>query len=167
MDFEVPSTGDGSQSSAGPAVLKVESYLTEAGVHVTCCQADAGAVEPAVTALAEQLDARLGSMMLSDYETPGRYSKWMQGFVNPPVMVVSRGYSFELKALNERGQVLLLALRAPLKAHADLKDIVSSDTHIAGTVIQSEHRFPEEERSRQPSVFTVVRVIQQVGQTPG
>eukprot|EP00730_Choanoeca_flexa_P003799 TRINITY_DN11504_c0_g1_i4.p1 TRINITY_DN11504_c0_g1~~TRINITY_DN11504_c0_g1_i4.p1 ORF type:complete len:1099 (+),score=299.79 TRINITY_DN11504_c0_g1_i4:1-3297(+) len=161
-------TSDASAEEAGTVdkdqsnVVKVESYVTEGDVHITCCQTDVGDAEENIRQLSEDLDARLGSLMLSDYETPGRYSKWMQGFINPPVMLVTRDYGFTLKALNERGYVLLAALRKPLETHPDLTQVECQETSIAGTVVKTDKRFPEEERSRQPSVFTVVRVIQQV-----
>src|SRR5439155_6992365 len=63
----------------------------------------ANAIEPVVQAL----DSHRGALFASSYEYPGRYTRWDMGFVDPPLMLVSRGRAFEVRALNERGKLLL------------------------------------------------------------
>lgn len=88
---------------------------------------------------------------------------WDRGFVNPPVAVTAQGSSFSVTALNARGNVLVPAIHASLSGldaieklgHCTETKLIS----FSGTTKVSASRFPEEQRSRQPSVFSVVRAI--------
>ena len=66
--------------------------------------------------LAEQLDAHRGALFSSNYEYPGRYTRWEFGFAEPPVMIESRGRDMAISALNPRGGVLLALLRPVVEA---------------------------------------------------
>ncbi|MBU6424553.1 MAG: anthranilate synthase component I, partial [Chloroflexi bacterium] len=74
-------------------------YRTRGGIGVvrTSTPLDLpGAIEPIVDAL----DERLGVLLASSYEYPGRYTRWDIGFVDPPLRVTTRDRSFTLEALN-------------------------------------------------------------------
>ncbi|EDQ84146.1 uncharacterized protein MONBRDRAFT_39378 [Monosiga brevicollis MX1] len=120
----------------------------------------------AITDLSQDLDANLGCMVLSDYEQPGRYHKWMKGFRNPPLMLTSREYAFQLTALNDRGQILLPAIRRELEQTQYIDNLTVESDFLQGRVARPDRRFLEEERSRQPSIFTVVRAIANAFHSP-
>lgn len=107
----------------------------------------------------KQLDSRRGFYLSSGYEFPGRYSRWDIASVAPLVEIVSANRKLEIKALNRRGEVLLQLLR-PLTAqhphwvlNGDDPAVLHLDLKPIGT------RFPEEERSKQPSAFSLLRLL--------
>ena len=57
--------------------------------------------------LVDSLDSRRGVLLSSDFEYPGRYTRWDMGFCDPPLVLEARAREFRLEALNERGAVLL------------------------------------------------------------
>ena len=132
--------------------MKLTSYITNGGIRVAR-EIRKHEYQPADTALAQSLDERRGVLFSSSFEFPGRYTRWDMGFVDPPLVFTARGRRFTIEALNERGVVLLRPIAGSL---ADLTVIVGRD-RISGEIEQSEQRFPEESRSRQPSVFSVLR----------
>jgi anthranilate synthase len=121
---------------------------------------------PADTTLADRLDYRRGVLFSSSFEFPGRYTRWDMGFVDPPLSLTVRGCEFCVEALNERGGLLLGAVAdhlADLPA-ADIRH--RGDGRIDGAIRESATRFPEEARSRQPSVFSVLRALGELFASP-
>lgn len=113
--------------------------------------------------LARQLDARRGAYFSSGVEDPDRYSRWEFGFADPPLEIVGRGRGLTLAALNRRGEILL-ALLAPRLAGRGVAIAERETRRIVLAVAPAAGRFAEEERSRQPSAFTVLRRIARVFQ---
>ncbi len=133
-------------------------YRTRGGIDVRRLTSPlplAGAIEPIVDAL----DERRGVLLASSYEYPGRYTRWDIGFVDPPLCLEARGRAFEVAALNERGRALLAAVAEALERCGALSGLRREADRVVGEVREPERRFPEEERSRQRSVFAVVRVL--------
>jgi anthranilate synthase len=137
-------------------VQRTISFTTKGGIRVER-EIVRQAYSPADTALAERLDSSRGVLFSSSFEFPGRYTRWDMGFVDPPLALTARGRSFAIEALNERGGVLLPAIAASLRANPAILVRESAGNRIAGEIAESTVRFPEEERSRQPSVFTILR----------
>ncbi|WP_404382381.1 anthranilate synthase component I [Caenispirillum salinarum] len=115
----------------------------------------AGATEP----LAEALDRRPGVLLASSYEFPGRYSRFDLGFRDPPLVLTARGREVGVRALNDRGRVLLPAVAAAFDAHAQLGRAAADGDCVTATAAAPPERFAEEERSRQPSAFSAVRAL--------
>ena len=115
----------------------------------------AGSIDPVIDAL----DGRRGVLLASSYEYPGRYTRWDMGFVDPPLVLVGRGRRFRLDALNPRGRVLLPPIADALRALAAVDRVTAADDAVEGVVLAPSRRFVEEERSRQPSIFSVLRAI--------
>lgn len=111
----------------------------------------------AALAYVDMLDDRRGAVFSSNYEYPGRYARWDIAFVNPPVALTARGRSITVEALNERGRVLLPAFAAAIRAGHDLAAYEAEGDAIRAEIRAPAGRFAEEERSRQPSVFSVIR----------
>ncbi len=136
--------------------MQHKSYTTEGGISIER-QIVAGTYSPGDTALADALDRRRGVLFSSSFEFPGRYTRWDMGFVDPPLVFSARGREFTVEALNRRGEVLIPAIAAAVQG-LDAVDIGdASATRIDGTIRETATRFPEEQRSRQPSVFSVLR----------
>jgi anthranilate synthase len=115
--------------------------------------------ETAIEPLMDALDARLGVLLASTFEYPGRYTRWDMGFVDPPLQVTARGRAVSIRALNDRGRVLLPAVREVLAATPAVTGLQDGQDGLDCRIAESEERFPEELRSRQPSVFSVVRAL--------
>ncbi|MXP63590.1 anthranilate synthase component I [Roseomonas sp. M0104] len=134
------------------------TYRTEGGltIHREVLEADGS---HSVAALARRLDRQRGVLLSSSFEFPGRYTRWDLGFSDPPLMLAARGRDVTLRALNERGTLLLAAIAPALRAMPELAGLEAGTDHIALQVKAPEGRFAEEERSRQPSVFSVLRAL--------
>jgi anthranilate synthase len=115
-----------------------------------------GVIEPLVDAL----DTQRGVLLTSTYEYPGRYTRWDIGFIDPPVVLTAQGRTATLSALNQRGVVILSQFMAALER---LPVPHCSVTYAGGGIIfevkQSIASFTEEQRSRQPSIFSVLRSL--------
>jgi anthranilate synthase len=122
----------------------------------------AGAIDPVIHAL----DAQRGVLLASRYEYPGRYTRWDMGFIDPPLAAVASGADFRIDALNARGRVLLTAIAEMVQSLDAVASLQIADASLAGTVRPSTRRFAEEERSRQPSIFSVLRGLLEVFQHP-
>jgi len=113
-----------------------------------------------VEKLVDELDQKKGLLMMSTFEYPGRYTLWKVGFVDPPIQFISRGLVGKVKALNARGKVLLAPIRAWMEAKAVIKSVTApADDTLEITVAKADRKFTEEERSQQPSIFTLVREL--------
>jgi anthranilate synthase len=133
-------------------------FMTRGGVAV-CRQEAPLPFDRALEPLLEAIDERAGVLLASSYEYPGRYKRWSVGFVDPPLVLEARGRSFCLRALNERGRRLLGPLGRLLEGHPHLASGERTPDAFEGEVSAPTGRFSEEERSRQPSVFSVVRAL--------
>jgi len=145
-------------------------FITNGGVQVTCQVEDVMDTTKEVDALLEGLDSHEGVLLASSYEFPGRYARWTIGFIDPPLKIDSRTLDFTVTALNARGEVLLEVVRdallhpeSPLPLagleRGKLSEEEGGGTVLRGKVPKSEEYFPEEERSRQPSIFSVIRAV--------
>ena len=134
------------------------SYVTNGGIRVTREIRDHD-YQSADTALAQALDERRGVLFSSSFEFPGRYTRWDMGFVDPPLVLTARGRRFSVDALNERGLILLGPVSKALARLEEGRVQCFEPDHISGEICDTDQRFPEESRSRQPSVFSVLRAL--------
>jgi anthranilate synthase len=138
--------------------MRFHNYLTQGGIRIRRAilpyRYEAGAA-----ALAERLDTRRGVLLSSSVECPGRYSRWDIGFADPPLALTGRGRDFEVAALNARGRLLLGPIAAALEGEAAISALRREDDRLLGRVRTSDESFAEEQRSRQPSLFSVLRAL--------
>ncbi len=112
-----------------------------------------------VLPLESSLDRHRGALLTSSFEYPGRYTRWDIGFVNPPLVFTARARRFSFDALNDRGALLLAPIGKALGNLDALAALDVSQNSITGTVRTSDDWFPEELRSKQPTVFSVLRAV--------
>jgi anthranilate synthase len=136
----------------------VDRYLTRGGITVSRA-IEAIAVRDAIEPVVSALDERRGALLASSYEYPGRYTRWDLGFIDPPVAMTAWGRRFRLDALNARGLILLPALARVVAGLDAVTALESRGDAVEGEVRIAVGRFSEEERSRQPSVFSVLRAL--------
>lgn len=135
-----------------------ERYQTAGGLSVYR-SAEELSPRDAIESLIDELDSRRGVLLSSSYDYPGRYTRWDLGFSNPPLELESRGRTLAIRALNERGKVLIGPISKRLQALPALEQLDGSEDEITAVVRASLERVPEEQRSKQPSVFSALRAI--------
>ena len=138
--------------------MQLISYRTAGGIRIKR-EIDNQPYRPADDALVDVLDTRRGVLFSSSFEFPGRYTRWDMGFVDPPLVFTARGRQFSIDALNERGRILLAPIAEAVGALAATTLERTSANMISGEIRETEERFPEERRSRQPSVFSMLRAL--------
>ena len=142
---------------AGPD--REHRFRTAGGVEIVRRTASVPLASEPAAALAARLDRRRGALLASSYEYPGRYTRWDIGFADPPIEIVSRGRSGAVRALNERGEVLLRPIEAALAGEPHVAAVERRGRAVAFTVAEPAPGFTEEDRSRQPTVFSALRAI--------
>ncbi len=109
--------------------------------------------------LASDLDKFRGFYLSSGYEFPGRYSRWDIASTKPPLEIVAQARNMEFRALNLRGEMLLNMLLPFLSKHPHWESLHHRGQVITGTLLPLPKLFSEEERSKQPSVFSILRAF--------
>ncbi|TGT75243.1 anthranilate synthase [bacterium M00.F.Ca.ET.159.01.1.1] len=135
-----------------------ERFVTAGGVTITRERHDRP-YEGAIDAYVDGLNSRRGAVFSSNYEYPGRYTRWDTAIIDPPLVISARGRAMRIEALNNRGEVLLSVIGKALAALGDVTIAEASKTLIRLDIARPGRVFTEEERSRVPSVFTVLRAI--------
>lgn len=144
--------------------LQESRFVTAGGLHIlrttTSVSYEAGTQD-----WAERLNGMRGAVLASNYEYPNRYTRWDMAFVNPPLLLESLGRSLRLAALNARGKILLRPITALLRKEQVLGEFQFQENSDSLSVQfpeidpSQEQLFSEEERSRQPSIFSVLRSL--------
>lgn len=113
------------------------------------------------------LDDTKGVLLTSSYEYPGRYARWTVGFLSPPVQIEGKDLNFSIIPLNSRGLILVRLIRSYLVGFTDLFSLEVDDRSdvIVGSVLKTNSYFNEEERSQQPSLFSLVRKLNELFQS--
>ncbi|UVC17672.1 anthranilate synthase [Mesorhizobium onobrychidis] len=135
-----------------------ERFVTAGGVTITRERHDRP-YEGAIDAYIDGLNSRRGAVFSSNYEYPGRYTRWDTAMIDPPLVISARGRAMRIEALNSRGEMLLPVVGKALGGLDDVTIAETSKRLIRLDVAKPGRVFTEEERSRVPSVFTVLRAI--------
>ncbi|TPJ81270.1 anthranilate synthase [Mesorhizobium sp. B2-6-2] len=135
-----------------------ERFITAGGVTITRERHDRP-YEGAIDAYVDGLNSRRGAVFSSNYEYPGRYTRWDTAIIDPPLVISARGRTMRIEALNKRGEALLPVIGKALGELSEVTIAETSTTLIRLDVAKPGRVFTEEERSRVPSVFTVLRAI--------
>src|SRR6266699_6483824 len=106
-----------------------------------------------------ELDEYRGIYLSSGYEYPGRYSRWDIVSVRPPLELVSFQRGVIFRPLNERGAAINRMLAAVLRDHPHWGDFRQENGTLHGTLKPMPKLVAEEERSKQPSVFSILRAL--------
>ncbi len=133
-------------------------FTTNGGVTITR-QRFSTSYANAISSYIDKLDSRRGAVFSSNYEYPGRYTRWDTAIVDPPLGVVSKGRSVAIEAYNDRGIVLLQFIEPALQNHPHFDAVSRRDRSIDIQVKQPDGVISEEMRSRGPTVFSVLRII--------
>jgi anthranilate synthase len=105
------------------------------------------------------LDHHRGIYLSSGYEYPGRYSRWDIVAVRPPLELISFQREVTFRPLNDRGIAINRMLAAVLRDHPHWAEFREENGTLHGILKPMPALFPEEERSKQPSVFSILRAL--------
>ena len=133
-------------------------YTTPHGIQVTRSVSKAN-FRKGLKHILRDLDRHRGIYLSSGYEYPGRYSRWDIASTCPPLEIVSYDRRVELRPLNERGRRIARILHPVLASHPHWEEFGFQGDMLAGRLRPLPALFPEEQRSKQPSVFSVLRTL--------
>jgi len=152
--------GNELESSLGRPYNRPNSgeYTSSGGVNIKYEVNQVVDADDEVDNIVTLLDDHKGVLLTSSYEFPGRYARWTVGFTSPPIQIEGKGYEFKITALNERGVILSDIIKSYLKKYPDVFRLTSDET-LEGVVLKSAGTFAEEERSKQHSLFSLIRAL--------
>ncbi|MDG2169977.1 MAG: anthranilate synthase component I [Opitutales bacterium] len=136
---------------------KIE-YRTPGGATVIC-EVESTPYSEALNDAFDAIDHNQGALFCSGYEYPGRYSRWDIGFIRPPLEIIGRHRKFEINALNERGKCILPMIQQAIEGQDYIESMNAGSESITGELVPMPEYFPEEERSKQPGLFSMLRSI--------
>jgi anthranilate/para-aminobenzoate synthase component I len=155
-------TKGGLQVSAEVIPIEFSTDVSASPAGTTAAVNSASAIED----LIDKLDHRKGCLLASTYEFPGRYARWSLGFVDPPLQVSGKGSHCTISALNSRGSILMPSVKEALEqlqrdGVLQSVSVTDSGNQIDAVVVPPPEvgTFSEEDRSRQPSLFSIVRAL--------
>jgi anthranilate synthase len=133
-------------------------FITHGGIAISR-QSHAADYSSAISNMRERVDRRRGAVFSSNYEYPGRYTRWDTAMVDPPLGIEGRGRTVSIIAYNERGKLLVAAIASHLHGHEHIEKIDSSPERLVVDIRSRGTVYAEEQRSRAPTVFSVIRAI--------
>ncbi len=131
-------------------------YTTPHGIQVTRTVSKSN-FRKGLHHLLRDLDRHRGVYLSSGYEYPGRYSRWDIASTCPPLEVVAWDRRVEFRPLNARGVQILRMFHPVLAAHPHWDEFGFEGDLLAGRLKPLPVLFSEEERSKQPSAFSILR----------
>src|SRR5260370_19352805 len=134
------------------------SYTTPRGITVTRSASQTG-YKKGLKHLLHKLDRFRGIYLSSGYEYPERYWRWDVASICPPLEIVAVGRDIHFGPLNKRGQALAQILFPVLEHHPHWEEFRFQGAALHGRLKPLPKLFPEEERSKQPSAFSILRTV--------
>jgi len=138
--------------------MRPDSYSTPSGIVVERTFSKI-AFEKGLRGLMHKLDTQRGIYLSSGYEYPERYSRWDVASVAPPLEIVAADRDITLTPLNGRGEVINRLLETVLRPYPHWESFEMLNGVIHGRLKPLPELFPEEERSKQPSAFSLLRAL--------
>ncbi|MFK5978332.1 MAG: anthranilate synthase [Rhizobiaceae bacterium] len=133
-------------------------YITEGGITVHRHSVPAN-YETAISDTLDKVNKSRGAVLSSNYEYPGRYTRWDTAIIDPPLGIEANGRDVTITAYNDRGKILLKPVGDCLRNHDHIASIDIGEELIQLRIKDTGKVLTEEERSRAPTVFSVVRAI--------
>jgi anthranilate synthase len=138
--------------------MSLLEYQSKSGIAVSR-KVSRSSFRTGLRGLLRQLDTKRGVYLSSGYEYPGRYSRWDFASVAPPLEILGEARTIEFRPLNERGVALNRMLEPVLRTHPHWQTFERRGDSLWGELKPLPELFSEEERSRQPSAFSILRTL--------
>src|SRR5437879_8416306 len=133
-------------------------YSTPSGIAVTRVVSKVN-FKKGLKRLLRDLDSHRGAYLSSGYEFPGRYSRWDFASTRRPLEIVAVDREVEFRPLSLRGEMLNSMLLPILERHPHWDSFGRSGSALRGRLRPLPKLFSEEERSKQPSAFSILRAL--------
>jgi anthranilate synthase len=133
-------------------------YSTQSGIAVTRVVSKVP-YKNGLKRLLKDLDSHRGVYLSSGYEFPGRYSRWDFASTRPPLEIVAIDREVEFRPLNQRGEMMNRMLLPVLARNPHWESFGPHGSSLRGRLQPLPKLFAEEERSKQPSAFSVLRTL--------
>src|SRR5258706_8082145 len=140
--------------------MRPETYSTPGGIGVTLVVSKIP-YRCGLNALLRKLDTQRGVYFSSGYEYPERYARCDFAAVAPSLEIIAAGRDLSFRPLNARGEILNRLFAPILAPHPHWDHFALEDGAIKGRLKPLPELFAEEERSKQPSAFSILRVLLQ------
>ncbi|QKV20463.1 anthranilate synthase [Oricola thermophila] len=134
------------------------TYVTRGGVTVRRYRRDAD-YATAIADYTELLDSQPGVILSSNYEYPGRYTRWDTAIANPPVLISAHQRTMTVEALSERGRPILKMIEKALTGAEHIAGLEPGDGVLTVRIAEPAAVVMEEDRTRAASVFSALRAI--------
>lgn len=138
--------------------MRPETFTTPSGITVARTISKVP-FHKGLKPLLRKLDTQRGIYLSSGYEYPERYSRWDVAAVAPPLEIIAAGRDVTFNPLNDRGAALNRMLHAVLQAHPHWESFALEAETLRGRLKPLPEIFSEEERSKQPSAFSILRAL--------
>jgi anthranilate synthase len=139
-------------------------FTTAAGLEVSVTVTNIS-VTTALDSVFGLIDHKKGAIFSSGFDYPGRHSRWDIGFTDPAIEFIAKAHRFQFSGLNAQGKSIIELIAPALTGHQHLGDLQIRPGSIEGEIRTSAAHFSEEERSRQPSIFSVLRAVTRLFQS--
>ncbi|MCY6355927.1 anthranilate synthase component I [Clostridium sp. ZS2-4] len=146
-------------------IKNTDVYITKGNIEVTRTIEDSRGID-IIDEVAKQLTNKKGGVFASNYDYPGRYSRWEIAFVNPCLELRCFQRKFIIQALNSRGDIIIDDIVKVITKLEGVNILEKNEAYIIGEIEQSHTFFNEEERSKQNSIFLLIRKIIEVFYSP-
>jgi anthranilate synthase len=140
------------------SLMSAYHYQTPHGIEVTRTVTKVG-FRKGLKHVLRDLDRHRGIYLSSGYEYPGRYSRWDIASTCPPLEIVSYDREVQFRPLNRRGETILAILDPVLAGQPHWEEFEFRPDLMRGRLKPLPALFPEEERSKQPSAFSLLRAL--------
>ena len=132
------------------------NLITKSNITITKKETKIENIED-ILFLVDELEVNKGMFLSSGTEYPGRYSRWETGFVAPPVEITAYSDKVVFKSLNKKGEIIVQIFEKILMGHKEFELI--KDEFLTAKINFSNKLFKEEDRSKQPSILTPIRIL--------
>ena len=134
-----------------------KKYTTKGNIVVNVKKENIG--ENELNDVISQMDTKIGGVFSSNYEYPGRYSRWEIAFVDPCIELRSFRNKILIQALKANGLPLLQRLSECFINSSCVSITEKNDVYLWLEIKKTQEIFTEEQRSKQNTVFSVIREI--------
>lgn len=138
-------------------IQTVMKYKTKGNIKVI--RTTEGVTAHEIAQVIKELENHKGGVFASNYEYPGRYARWEIAFTDPCIEIRCFQRKFIVQALTARGDILIGIIKNVIKTIDEVNILEEKSRYLIGEVAKSEEVFSEEKRSKQNSIFTVIRHI--------
>ncbi len=138
-----------------------KNFKTKSGLEIAFKE-EKIALDGALDPVFSKINHQKGAIFSSGFDYPGRHSRWDIGFINPALEICTYGRECKIHSLNDQGKALLGLIQPVLEQHPHVATVAGSADGIEALIKPFPEYFTEEERSRQPSVFSVLRALNEL-----